>query len=424
MLLTVSKRLEFSASRRLFVPAWTGAENRAIFGAETTARYGTGRNYIAFFVLTGEVVRANGMLVNISELKRRAEEVLHAHFDHKFLNEDHPAFREQPPTAENIARQLFQEVAPLFGDLTARLAACHLQETPDRSATCYADGRVEGHHWLDFSAARQTMSPHLSASENEQLFGGAASPFGHGHHYRARFTFSEAPPASVLAEVLGSLGRELDHKNLNREVPGLTNRPMTTESLAQYLHQRVAAKLPVARVRLHERPDFFAEYWGDDRYFLGLQTAFSAAHRLHAGELSEAENIELYGKCNNPRGHGHRYLTEATIGGDYDARSGTLFNFTDLVRGTATALAPWQDRHLDLETGEFSDKPSTGENIVRALWPKFDRELGGRLVRLRLWETPNNRFTLRLVNSSEVVEKVVSSRAEPEAESRDPVAKP
>ncbi len=396
MLLTVSKRLEFSASRRLHVAAWSEAENRAAFGAETTARYGTGRNYVAYFVLTGEVNRANGMLVNISELKRRAEEVLHAHFHQKFINEDNPAFREKPPTAENIARQLFAELAPRFSDLSARLAACHLQETPDRSATCYANGRVEGHHWLEFSAARQTMSPHLSAAENEQFFGIAASPFGHGHHYRARFTVAAEASSAALDQVLRSLGSELDHKNLNHEVPALTDRPITTESLAHYLHEKVAAaQLPIVRVRLHERPDFFAEYWSGDRYFLGLQAAFSAAHRLHAGELSGGENLALYGKCNNPHGHGHRYLTEATIGGDYDARSGTLYNFLDLARGVAAALAPWQDRHLELETAEFRDQPSTGENIVRALWPKFDRELAGRLVRLRLWETPNNRFTRR-----------------------------
>ena len=108
MLLTVSKRLEFSASRRLFVPGWSEAENLAAFGPETAARYGTGRNYVAYFVFTGEVNPTTGMLVNISEIKARVEEVLHARFDHKFLNEDHPVFRELPPTAENIARQLFR----------------------------------------------------------------------------------------------------------------------------------------------------------------------------------------------------------------------------------------------------------------------------------------------------------------------------
>jgi len=403
MLLTVSKRLEFSASRRLFVPAWSEAENLAAFGPESAARYGTGRNYVAYFVFTGEVDATNGMLVNISEIKARIERVLHERFDHKFLNEDHPVFRETPPTAENVARQLFVEVEPLFHDLAARLVACHLVESPERSATFYADGRSDANFWLEFSAARQTMSPHLSAAENDLMFGNASSPHGHGHHYRARFTFREtvgtetqpAVPYSELGKSLESLRTELDHKNLNHEVPGLTNCPKTTESLAEYLYQRVTKTVPIHRVRLHEREDFFAEYWAGGDYFLGMQRAFHAAHRLHAPSLSESENLDLYGKCNNPRGHGHRYLTEATIGGRYDEKSGTLYNFLAFRDGVERAILPWQDKHLDRETEEFREIPSTGENIVRALWPRFDSQLDHRLARLRLWETPNNRFTLR-----------------------------
>jgi 6-pyruvoyltetrahydropterin/6-carboxytetrahydropterin synthase len=403
MLLTVSKRLEFSASRRLFRAEWPNEKNVAAFGLETNARYGTGRNYVAFFIFTGAVNPANGMLVNISEIKERVEKILHARFDHKFLNEDHPHFREELPITENIARQLFVEVAPLFADLEARLVACHLVESPERSATYYEDGICERNHWLQFSAARQTMSPHLSRPENEALFGVAASPHGHGHHYRARLTFrTEAGTSAAsflarreLTECLDSVRTELDHKNVNQEVAGLTNRPKTTESLAQYLHERVAATLPIHRVRLHERDDFFAEYWGGGDFFLGMQRPFSAAHRLHAASLSDPENLSLYGKCNNPHGHGHRYLTEATIGGAYDERSGTLYNFRSLLSGIDAALESWQDRHLDLETDDFRDMPSTGENIVRALWPKISARLDQRLTRLRLWETPNNRFTLR-----------------------------
>jgi 6-pyruvoyltetrahydropterin/6-carboxytetrahydropterin synthase len=103
----------------------------------------------------------------------------------------------------------------------------------------------------------------------------------------------------------------------------------------------------------------------------------------------------LYGKCNNPRGHGHQYLTETLIGGKYNARSGILCDFVALNNAIAEALEPWRDRHLDLETDDFRDAPSTGENIVRALWPKIDSRVGRQLVRLRLWETANNRFTLR-----------------------------
>jgi 6-pyruvoyltetrahydropterin/6-carboxytetrahydropterin synthase len=148
-------------------------------------------------------------------------------------------------------------------------------------------------------------------------------------------------------------------------------------------------------VRLQERPDFFAEYWSNSKFFLGLSQAFGAAHCLNSETLSPEENLKLYGKCNNARGHGHLYLTEATVGGEFDERSGTLASFDWLRNGIATALEPWQNKHLDLEMEEFRHRTSTGENIVQSLWPQFDSRLGGRLVRLRLWETSNNRFTLR-----------------------------
>jgi 6-pyruvoyltetrahydropterin/6-carboxytetrahydropterin synthase len=406
MLLTVSKRLEFSASRRLFVKEWSEAENLAAFGPETSARYGTGRNYVAYFVFSGAVDPATGMLMNISEIKERAGGVLHEGFDHKFLNEDNPAFADTVPTAENVTRQLFEAAAPLFAGGTARLAACHLSESEDRSATFYADGTCDSHHWFDFSAARQTASPNLSQAENENVFGEAASPFGHGHNYRARVTFRgrdaalRRPPNDhqAIARCLASLRDELDHKNLNREVAGLTNQPITTETLARYIHRKAAATtLPVHRVRLHERPDFFAEYWTDDRFYLGLRASFGAAHCLHSKQLSAEENAALYGKCNNARGHGHLYITEAAVGGAFDERSGALMNFSALQDSVSAALEPWRDKHLDLEMKEFADRTSTGENIVQSLWPQFDARLDGRLVRLRLWETANNRFTLRKV---------------------------
>ncbi|MEY2576563.1 MAG: 6-pyruvoyltetrahydropterin/6-carboxytetrahydropterin synthase [Verrucomicrobiota bacterium] len=399
MLLTVSKRLEFSASRRLFVKEWSDSENVSAFGAETSARYGTGRNYVAYFVFSGAVDPATGMLMNISEIKERVGQVLHDGFDHKFLNEDNPAFANVPPTAENVARELFTAAAPLFEEGQAKLVACHLSESEDRSATHYSNGSSEANYWFEFSAARQTMSPQLSSGENEKLFGDAASPFGHGHNYRARLTFTATD--SLLREYepirhcINALRNELDHKNLNREVAGLANQPITTETLARYIHQRTSHSVAVARVRLHERSDFFAEYWSGGRFFLGLQAPFSAAHCLKSEQLSAEENVALYGKCNNARGHGHRYLTEATVGGDLDERSGTLMSLDALNEGIAAALEPWQNKHLDLEMEEFRGRPSTGENIVQSLWPRFDSRLDGRLLRLRLWETANNRFTLR-----------------------------
>jgi 6-pyruvoyltetrahydropterin/6-carboxytetrahydropterin synthase len=401
MLLTVSKRLEFSASRRLHLPQWSDAENLSAFGPETNARYGSGRNYIAYFAFNGPVDPTTGMLINISEIKERAGKIVRDRFDHKFLNEDNPAFRDVPPTAENVARQLYLDAAPLFSDVEAKLCACHLTECPERTATYYSTGACEANFWFEFSAARKTMSPLLSAEENVRLFGESISI--HGHNYRARLTFrtercdGKGPLVrfDAIDACVRALRSELDHRYLNEEVIGLKNRPVTTESLAGYIYERVNTMMPLQRVRLHERYDFFAEAWESSLILLGLQVPFHAAHRLHSATLSDTQNTRLYGKCNNPRGHGHRYLTETTIGGEYNARTGTLYDFVAFRNAIEESLEPWRDRHLDLETEDFRDAPSTGENIVRALWLKIDYRLNQRLVRLRLWETANNRFTLR-----------------------------
>src|SRR5437762_2566791 len=307
MLLTVSKRLEFSASRRLFFSRWTDSENLAAFGPETRAKYGTGRNYTAYFIFSGQVDPVTGMLINISEIKKRAGEIVDDRFDHKFLNEDNSEFHEVPPTAENIARQLFADVAPLFADVDAKLVACHLIETPDRSATFYADGACEANYWFEFSAARQTMSPRLTPAENERLFGAAATV--HGHNYRARLTFRKDKADGPIVQ-----------------------------------QQAVDASVDSLRQEL---------------------------------------------------GHGHLYLAESTIGGNYDERSGTLYDFVAFRKALSESIEPWQDRHLDLETDDFQKISSSGENIVCALWSKIDSRVNQQLVRLRLWETKNNRFTLR-----------------------------
>lgn len=401
MFLTVSKRLEFSASRRLFVRDWSESENRAAFGEETSARYGAGRNYVIWFVFTGGVEPATGMLMNISEIKQRAGAVIDNRYDHRFLNEDNASFADVVPTPENVAQQLAADVAPMFAGSGAELTAVYLEETAQRGATAYTDGFVESSHDFRFSAARTTMSPHLSAEENERLFGVAASPHGHGHDYRVRLTLRSKTGREPFVRqhdvdtTIESLRDELDHRNLNVEVPGLRDLPMTTEALAAYIFRRAAETLPLARVRLYERADFFAEYSAAGEYLLAMQMPFSAVHRLQSYERSPEQNLEMYGKCNNPRGHGHLYIAEATIGGAYNERSGTLGNFVDLQNAMRESVADWNNRHLDLETEEFRQRPSTGENIVQALWDKLNPRLADRLVRLRLWETANNRFTLR-----------------------------
>jgi 6-pyruvoyltetrahydropterin/6-carboxytetrahydropterin synthase len=402
MLLTANRRFAFSASRRLARPGLASAENERLWGAGDEREWGSGENYQAHFVFAGEPDPRTGMLVNLAEVKRLFKPLLDERYDHRFLNRDTPPFDRVAPTPENVAAALLDEAGLASSGVVPRLVACHLRESPSTGATAWADGRVERDLWLEFSAARRTCSPHLSDAENDALFGRAASPAGHGHGYRLRVTLGgqvvdetglvarHAETAAALADLHGLL----DHRHLNLEVAALAGEPITTECLARFIFRRLARSLPVARVRLYEMPHFFAEHDGSATA-LGLERTFSAAHRLQARGLSDEENWRVFGKCSNPNGHGHRYTVQATVAGALDERTGTLFALDRLDQALGATLGGWDHRHLDLEVAEFRDRPSTGENIVLALWPRLAPRLDGRLVRLRVFETENNRFTLR-----------------------------
>src|SRR5207244_12193373 len=125
----------------------------------------------AYFVCVGPFDPSNGRLINISEIKKRAVKIVRERFDHKFLNKHNPSFCDVTPTAENIARQLHLDVAPLFSDVDATLAASHVSESPERSATFYFDGGSDTNYWFEFSAARETVSPPLNKEQYVRSFG-------------------------------------------------------------------------------------------------------------------------------------------------------------------------------------------------------------------------------------------------------------
>ncbi|MBK7142352.1 MAG: 6-carboxytetrahydropterin synthase [bacterium] len=403
MYLTLSKRFEFAASARMHNSRLSPEANADYYGAAAGNRYGIGNNYTAYFVFHGPVDESLGMMINVSIIKERMSALLQGRYDHKFLNVDTVPFEEIPPTPENVARMLLLEAMPFFSDTAAKPVALHLEVSPLSSVTAYADGRFERNFWVEFSAARRTCSPHLSDAENQKLFGIASSPMGHGHNYRLRVTVEGRvePEMGLLVPyrercaALDQLKQMLDHKSLNDEVPLLKGWPITTESLAKFCFDQLSSHMPMSQVRLHETSWFFAEYQKDRSTTVGVERMFHAAHRLNNPNLSAQANRELYGKCNNPSGHGHLYRVQSTIGGPLDERSGTLADLNWVYNGLGDTISPWAFKHLDAEVADFAEKTSTGENIVSILWPKLDATYNGRLQRLRLWETPNNRFTLR-----------------------------
>ena len=117
---------------------------------------------------------------------------------------------------------------------------------------------------------------------------------------------------------------------------------------------------------------------------------FSAAHRLTSPALSRAENRRLYGAC--VRGHGHNYVLEATVRGVVDA-DGMVMDAAVLEQAMRTVVDLVDHRDLSRDVPALAGTITTGENLAAAFYRMIDRALPpGRLVRVAVVETENNRF--------------------------------
>ena len=119
---------------------------------------------------------------------------------------------------------------------------------------------------------------------------------------------------------------------------------------------------------------------------------FNAAHRIHNPELSDDENAAVFGKCNNPNWHGHNYMLDVSVTGPIDTRTGYVMDLAELKRVVQEAVVDYVDhRNFNVEVPFMRGVIPTAENIVVAFWRVLEpRVAPARLLRLVLWETPNN----------------------------------
>jgi 6-pyruvoyltetrahydropterin/6-carboxytetrahydropterin synthase len=129
------------------------------------------------------------------------------------------------------------------------------------------------------------------------------------------------------------------------------------------------------------------------RAYFGRRYTLSASHRLHSDAFDEAKNRAVYGKCNNPYGHGHNYVVEVIVGGDVDRVTGMV---CDLVALDSCVKKEILDRfdHTNLNTHEcFQSTVPTTENfnieVHRLLTAAFRQ---AEIVSVRVEETSNNSF--------------------------------
>jgi 6-pyruvoyltetrahydropterin/6-carboxytetrahydropterin synthase len=126
---------------------------------------------------------------------------------------------------------------------------------------------------------------------------------------------------------------------------------------------------------------------------LGRRYRFAASHRLHSEQLSEEENYRVFGKCNNPYGHGHNYVVEVSVSGTVDPATGMIVNLTELDQFVEReVIEAFDHRSLNEEVPAFREKVPTTENVCIEIFQRLKCFPKAKLERVRVEETSNNAF--------------------------------
>ncbi len=132
---------------------------------------------------------------------------------------------------------------------------------------------------------------------------------------------------------------------------------------------------------------------GELKIELGRRYHFSASHRLHTAHLSEEENSRVFGKCNNPFGHGHNYVLEVSVSGKVDSATGMIANLADLDGFVERAvLQVFDHKSLNEDVAVFQEKVPTTENLCIDIYNRLKGFSHAKLERVRIEETRNNSF--------------------------------
>ena len=272
----ITRRAAFSASHRYWLPELSPEQNQARFGPCSLAP-GHGHNY-ELTVAMGGGLDADGMVLNLSEVKHAIREQVSAQLDFRSLNDVWPEFDLQRPegmlpTTEALALAIWRRLAPHLP-----LMGLRLHETDSLWADVLGDSMeafltIRTH----FAAAHRLARPELSVEQNDAIYGKCARPHGHGHNYLLEVTVrGSIDPRSGMVCDLAALHRRVDelvvepfdHTFLNKDVAHFATTVPTAENIALHIADLLSA--PVAelgaalhKVRLQESPNNAAEVFAE-----------------------------------------------------------------------------------------------------------------------------------------------------------------
>jgi 6-pyruvoyltetrahydropterin/6-carboxytetrahydropterin synthase len=124
---------------------------------------------------------------------------------------------------------------------------------------------------------------------------------------------------------------------------------------------------------------------------------FSSAHRLNNPARDDEWNRRVYDKCDNPSGHGHNYLLEASVEGEVDPETGMVIDLKKLKEIMRREVIDLVDhKHLNEDVDFLRRIIPTAENLAIAFWKRLAPAIEeGRLVEIVLHETDRNSVRYR-----------------------------
>ena len=124
---------------------------------------------------------------------------------------------------------------------------------------------------------------------------------------------------------------------------------------------------------------------------ISRRAEFSASHVCRSAQLSEEENVRLYGPGANVNGHGHNYVLEVALEGTPDPATGMIYDLKDLKDVMMReVIDPMDHRHLNREIPPFDNIVPTTENLAIEIWRRLEpqfKSAPARLHSVRLYET-------------------------------------
>jgi 6-pyruvoyltetrahydropterin/6-carboxytetrahydropterin synthase len=271
------------------LPELSADDNAARFGPCSFAP-GHGHNYELIVSMAGDL-DADGMVLNLSEVKHAIRSEVTGQLDFRFLNEAWPEFDVSCPegclpTTEALVRTIWHRLRSHLP-----ITALRLYEQPGLWADYLGDSMdafltIRTH----FAAAHRLARPELSQEENEQIYGKCARPHGHGHNYLVDITVRGAiDPRTGMVCDLSALQRlvddlvvePFDHTFLNKDVPFFAECVPTAENIALHIADRLSGPIKAIgaqlhKVRLQESPNNAAEVYAEVPQLEMLSAAMDA----------------------------------------------------------------------------------------------------------------------------------------------------